>query len=208
MIRVLVVDDHAIVRAGVIHHLSSQDGVEVVGEAGSASEAVEVARTAAATVAVVDLRLPDGHGTDVCRTLLSSKLVEACVIHTSFADPKSLREALDAGALGYVLKSTDTDRLGQAITSAASGSRHIDPEAQAALDRYESGDTGDSRLELLSPQERRVLDLIATGLTNREIADEMSLAEKTVKNYVSNMLHKLGMKRRSEAAALAARLQQ
>ncbi|NND13662.1 MAG: response regulator transcription factor [Acidimicrobiia bacterium] len=208
MIRVLVVDDHAIVRAGVIHHLSSHDMVEVVGEAGSASEAIDVARTAGATVAVVDLRLPDGHGTDVCRTLLSSALVEACVIHTSFADPKSLRDALDAGALGYVLKSTDTARLGQAITSAASGVRHIDPEAQAALDRYESGDTGDGQLELLSPQERRVLDLIATGLTNREIADEMSLAEKTVKNYVSNMLHKLGMKRRSEAAALAARLQQ
>lgn len=207
MIRVLVVDDHAIVRAGIIHHLAGDESFEVVGEAGSVSEAVDVAQTAGATVAVVDLRLPDGHGTDLCRELLASELVEACVMHTSYADPQSLREALDAGALGYVLKSMDTDRLGQAIISAAAGTAHIDAEAQAALDRYESGETGDSQMELLSPQERRVLDLIAAGLTNREIADEMSLAEKTVKNYVSNMLHKLGMKRRSEAAALAARLQ-
>ena len=206
MIRVLVVDDHAIVRAGIVHHLTGEPDIKVVGEAGSVAEAIEVSNGSKASVAVLDLRLPDGSGADLCRQLIESSAVETCVIHTSFADPASLRQALDAGARGYVLKTMDTDRLIDAVRAAAAGETHIDEDARQALERFESGDTGDDQIERLSPQERRVLELISKGLTNREIADEMSLAEKTVKNYVSNMLHKLGMKRRSEAAALAARL--
>ncbi len=207
MIRVLVVDDHAIVRAGITHHLEGTGTMEVAGEASTAAETLEVAASCRADVAVLDLRLPDGSGTELCKRLLAADLVGACVIHTSFADPASLRAALDAGAKGYVLKTMDTDRLIEAIEGAAAGEAHIDPDAQAALERYESGESGDNQIDRLSPQERRVLELITKGLTNREIADEMALAEKTVKNYVSNMLHKLGMKRRSEAAALAARLE-
>lgn len=204
MIRVLVVDDHAIVRAGIIHHLEGEADIKVVGEAGSVAEALTL--KSKATVAVLDVRLPDGSGNDLCRQLIESSTVKTCVMHTSFADPASLRDALDAGARGYVLKTMDTDRLIDAIRAAADGETLIDDEARQALERFESGDSGDDQIERLSPQERRVLELISKGLTNREIADEMSLAEKTVKNYVSNMLHKLGMKRRSEAAALAARL--
>ena len=205
MIRVLVVDDHEVVRTGIVHHLERTGDIEVVAQAAGVTAAAAL-DDVQVDVAVLDVRLPDGSGTDLCRTLIDKGVAATCVMHTSYADPASLADALDAGARGYVLKTMDTDRLVDAIRQAHAGEVHIDEEAQAALDRWEAGDSGDDQIDRLSPQERKVLELISRGLTNREIADEMALAEKTVKNYVSNMLHKLGMKRRSEAAALAARL--
>lgn len=207
-VRVFLLDDHEIVRRGVRELLESA-GLEVVGEAGTAEEALRRAPAVSPDVAVLDVRLPDGDGVEVCRELRDKRPDLACLMLTSFSDDEALFDAVMAGASGYVLKQIKSSDLVEAIQRVARGESLLDPTATARLmDRLRSGVAGedDERLEQLTDQERRILDLLADGLTNRQIADRMFLAEKTVKNYVSNLLTKMGMDRRTEAAVYAARM--
>lgn len=203
-ISVFLVDDHEIVRRGVAHLLDREPDVEVVGEAASATEALARIPAVHPDVAILDVRLPDGEGISVCRDLRS--LLDpppACLMLTSYSDDQALFGAIVAGAAGYLLKDVAGTDLVSAVRTAAAGGSLIDPETAArALERLRA--PADPRYESLSPQERRILDLIATGLTNRRIGAELFLAEKTVKNYVSSLLHKLGFARRTEAAVYAA----
>ena len=206
-LRVLLVDDHEVVRQGVKALLEAQDSVTVVGEAGSASDAVRRVGYDSPDVVVMDVRLPDGSGVDACREIRSRFPNVKVLMLTSYADEEALVSAIMAGAAGYVLKRIDSDELVRSIERVGKGESLLDPEMTERLFRKIRGEAEeDPLLGRLSPQERRILDLIAEGMTNREIADELFLAEKTVKNYVSNLLGKLEMKRRSEAAAYAARL--
>ena len=206
-LRVLLVDDHEVVRQGVKALLEAQDSVAVVGEAGSASDAVRRVGYDSPDVVVMDVRLPDGSGVDACREIRSRFPHVKVRMLTSYADEEALVSAIMAGAAGYVLKRIDSDELVRSIERVGKGESLLDPEMTERLFRKIRGEAEeDPLLGRLSPQERRILDLIAEGMTNREIADELFLAEKTVKNYVSNLLGKLEMKRRSEAAAYAARL--
>jgi DNA-binding NarL/FixJ family response regulator len=181
----------------------------VVGEAGSAEEARNRIPICRPHVAVLDVQLPDGTGIEVCRDVRSDHPEIHCLMLTSFADDQALLDSVVAGASGYVLKQIRGSELVDDVRKVASGQSLLDPAAvKRMVDRLNAGSTaggGDPRLEGLSPQERRILDLLAEGLTNREIGERMFLAEKTVKNYVSNLLMKLGMKRRTEAAVFAAR---
>jgi len=203
-ISVFLVDDHEIVRRGAAHLLDREDDVTVVGEAASAAEALARMPAARPDVAVLDVRLPDGEGISVCRDIRS--LLDpppACLMLTSYSDDQALFGAVVAGAAGYLLKDVAGAGLVAAVRTAAAGGSLIDPETAArALERLRT--PTDPRYESLSPQERRILELIALGLTNRQIGDELFLAEKTVKNYVSSLLHKLGFARRTEAAVYAA----
>jgi len=203
-IRVLIVDDHEVVRAGIVSFMDGNDGITVVDETGSVTEAVESAARNRPDVVVMDVKLADGSGIDACRTIKEQDPEIKVVMFTAFADTDLLEAALDAGASGYVLKRMDVGVLRDAVRSVASGGFVLDPRAEAALEAGRSSTTDVSRLDRLSPQERRVLALIAEGLTNRQIARELALAEKTVKNYVSTVLRKLEMTRRSEAAAFRA----
>lgn len=204
--RVLIVDDHAVVREGLRALLDSQDDIEVVGEAGSAEEAVRRVGFDEPDLVVMDVQLPDGTGVDACREIRSRWPEVKVLILTSFADDGALHAAIMAGAAGYVLKRIQSNELVDAIRAAASGKALLDPELVDSVFRRIRGEVpGDPLLERLSSQELRVLELIEQGMTNRQIAAELHLAEKTVKNYVSNMLAKMGMSRRSEAAAYAAR---
>ncbi len=206
-LRVLLVDDHEVVRQGVKALLEAQDNMVVVGEAGSASDAVRRVGYDSPDVVVMDVRLPDGSGVDACREVRSRFPDVKVLMLTSYADEEALVSAIMAGAAGYVLKRIDSDELIRSIERVGKGESLLDPEMTERLFRKIRGEAEeDPLLGRLSPQERRILDLIAEGMTNREIADELFLAEKTVKNYVSNLLGKLEMKRRSEAAAYAARL--
>ena len=206
-IRVFLLDDHEIVRRGVRELLESFDGFEVVGEAGTAEEARQRILPTHPDVAVLDVRLPDGTGVEVCRDLHSARPDLACLMLTSFPDDEALFEAIMAGASGYVLKQVSGADLVQAIRAVAQGQSLIDPRLKArVLERVRRAPEEDERLRGLTPQERRILLLLTEGMTNRQIADEMYLAEKTVKNYVSNLLAKMGMHRRTEAAVYAARL--
>jgi len=206
-LRVLLVDDHEVVRQGVKALLEAQDNMVVVGEAGSASDAVRRVGYDSPDVVVMDVRLPDGSGVDACREVRSRFPDVKVLMLTSYADEEALVSAIMAGAAGYVLKRIDSDELIRSIQRVGKGESLLDPEMTERLFRKIRGEAEeDPLLGRLSPQERRILDLIAEGMTNREIADELFLAEKTVKNYVSNLLGKLEMKRRSEAAAYAARL--
>jgi two-component system response regulator DevR len=205
--RVFLLDDHEIVRRGLKELLDATDDLEVVGEAGTAEEALRRVPVAAPDVAVLDVRLPDGDGVEVCRELRSRCPEVRCLMLTSYADDEALFDAIMAGASGYVLKQIRGTDLVDAIRKVAAGQSLLDPGVTAqVLDRLRNGSTGDEKLDGLTDQERRILDLLAEGLTNREIADRMYLAEKTVKNYVSNLLAKMGMQRRTEAAVYAARL--
>lgn len=205
MIRVFLLDDHEVVRRGVKAALDAEPDLEVVGEAGSASSAVEAVRGCAPDVAVLDVRLGDGSGIDVCRQISSEFEDVKTLILTSFESDRALVDAGLAGAAGFVLKQIRSNELIEAIRHVADGRQLLDDAAvRLALRRLRNSEDG--RLLDLSAQERKVFDLIGEGLTNRQIADEICLAEKTVKNYVSNLLAKLGMSRRTEAAALAARL--
>jgi DNA-binding NarL/FixJ family response regulator len=206
-VRVFLLDDHEVVRRGIRELLAGEDDLEVVGEAGTAEEAINRVPSTRPDVAVLDVRLPDGDGIEVCRELRSRHPNLACLMLTSFADDEALFAAIMAGASGYVLKQIRGNELIVAIRAVAAGGSLLDPTVtKRVLERIRAGEPQDDNLARLSDQERRILDLIAEGKTNRQIAETIFLAEKTVKNYVSSILTKLGMERRSEAAAYAARL--
>jgi DNA-binding NarL/FixJ family response regulator len=207
-IRVFLLDDHEVVRRGVRDLLEAQEDFEVVGEASTAEEGLSRIPPTQPDVAIVDMRLPDGNGVEVCRDVRSRDPRIQCLILTSFADDEALFDAIMAGAAGYLLKQIKGTDLVDAIRRVASGQSLLDPEVTTrVLERLRKGPEEDERLARLTDQERKILDLIAEGLTNRQIAERIFLAEKTVKNYVSNLLAKLGMERRTEAAVFAARLQ-
>jgi two-component system response regulator DevR len=204
--RVFLVDDHEVVRRGLRDLLEAEHDMEVVGEAGTATDAITRIRSSRPDVAVLDVRLPDGDGIQVCREVRSENSELACLMLTSFADDEALLAAIMAGAAGYVLKEIRTNDLVASVRRVAAGESLLDPTiTKRVMDRIRSGPVIDPRLASLSDQERKILDLIALGKTNRQIADDMFLAEKTVKNYVSNLLAKLGMSRRTEAAVFAVR---
>jgi DNA-binding NarL/FixJ family response regulator len=208
-ITVFLLDDHEIVRRGLAQLLESEPDITVVGEAGTAAQALARIPALRPDVAVLDVRLPDGDGVEVCRDVRSSVTPPpACLMLTSFSDDEALFAAIMAGAAGYQLKQVAGVDLVSAIRTVAAGGSLLDPRATAAvLERLRRGDEpADPRLASLSPQERRILELIAEGMTNRQIGTELYLAEKTVKNYVSSLLHKLGFTRRTEAAVYAAEL--
>ena len=208
MVRVFLVDDHEVVRRGVAELLESDPDISVVGEAGSVAEALARVPAAQPDVAVLDLRLPDGNGVSLCRELKDLQPGLACLMLTSFGDDEALLDAVIAGAAGYVLKDVRGNDLLKAVRTVAAGGSLLDPHAASlVLARLRQPASTDPLAEL-SDQERRIFALIGEGLSNREIADRMSLAEKTVKNYVSNVLGKLGMQRRTQAALLAAELKQ
>ncbi len=207
MIRVFLVDDHEVVRRGVRDLLEADDDIEVVGEAGTVEQAVARSLALEIDVAVLDVRLPDGTGIDVCRELRSRDSELRCLMLTSFDDDQALFDAIVAGASGYVLKEIRGNDLVASVHRVARGENLFDPLAAArVIDRLRNPPAEDVRMASLSAQERRILTYLAEGLTNRQIGEQMYLAEKTVKNYVSNLLLKMGMHRRTEAAVYAARL--
>jgi two-component system, NarL family, response regulator DevR len=209
MVRVFLLDDHEIVRRGLRELLEAEDDITVVGEAGTADEARRRIPATRPDVAVLDVRLPDGDGVEVCRDVRSDHPEVACLMLTSFADDDALLAAVMAGASGYVLKQVKGHDLVDDIRTVAAGGSLLDPAVTArVMERVRDGadqPDDDEDIAALTPQERRILTLIGEGLTNRQIGEEMHLAEKTVKNYVSNLFAKLGMSRRSQAAAFAAR---
>ena len=207
--RVLLVDDHEVVRRGLRDLLSTEADVDVVAEAGGVDEAVVRTRAAEPDVAVVDMRLPDGDGLDLCRRLQDLPVPPRCLVLTAFDDEQALVGAINAGASGYLLKQVRGQDLVNAVREVAAGRSLLDPVTTArVLERMRrGGDRPADELEALTEQERRVLDLIGEGLTNRQIAERLFLAEKTVKNYVTAVLAKLGMERRTQAAAWVARRQ-
>jgi len=206
-IRVFLLDDHEIVRRGLRLLLDAEDDIEVVGEAGTAEEAVGRIPVTNPDVAVLDVRLADGTGIDVCREVRSVRPNIACIMLTSYADDEVVFESILAGAAGYVLKQVKGGDLIDAVRRVAAGQSLLDPNVTArALERLRHGPDEDERLRGLTDQQRKILELLADGRSNRDIAAELFLAEKTVKNYVSNLLRTLGMSRRTEAAVYAARL--
>ena len=207
-LRILLVDDHEVVRAGVKALLDAQEGMVVVGEADNAEEAVRRVGYDEPDVVVLDVRLPDGSGIEACREIRSRFPEVKVLMLTSFADEDALMAAILAGASGYVLKRVKSNELVTDIRKVGAGESLLDADMTERLfERLRSGPQEDPLLSRLSRQERTIVDHIAAGLTNRQIAEEMFLAEKTVKNYVSNLLSKMGMSRRSEAAAYVARLE-
>jgi two-component system response regulator DevR len=206
-VRLFLVDDHEIVRRGVAELLTSSGEFELVGEAGSVEQALHRLQGTAVDVAVLDVRLPDGNGVELCREIRSLYPDIKCLMLTSFSDDEALVDAAIAGAHGFALKQLRGTDIIDAVRTIASGKSLIDPATtKRALARLAEGSEADRTLAPLTDQERRIFDLIGDGLSNRQIAAEVYLAEKTVKNYVSSILAKLGMSRRTEAAALAARL--
>jgi two-component system response regulator DevR len=206
-IRVFLLDDHEIVRRGLRELLEAESDIEICAEAGTAEEALARIPPTAPDVAVLDVRLPDGDGVEVCREVRSRHPEIRCLMLTSYSDDEALFEAIMAGASGYLLKQIRGTDLVDAVRRVASGQSLLDPSVTASvLERLRAGPETDERLQRLTEQERRILDLIAEGLTNRQIAERVHLAEKTVKNYVSNLLAKLGMERRTQAAVYATRL--
>jgi len=206
-VRVFLLDDHEVVRTGLRALLEASEDIEVVGEAATVAEALARIPPTRPDVAILDVRLPDGSGVEVCREVRSNLPEVACVMLTSYADDEALFAAIMAGAAGYVLKQVENTDLVDAVRRVAAGQSLLDPVlTERVLERLREGPQVDSRLASLTHQERRILDLIADGQTNRQIAASMYLAEKTVKNYVSNVLAKLGMERRTQAATYAARL--
>ncbi len=207
MIRVFLLDDHEVVRAGVREMLHHEGDIEVVGEAGSAVEAAHRIPALRPDVAVLDARLPDGNGIDVCRDIRSVDPSIKALILTSYEDDEALFAAIMAGASGYVLKQIRGTDLVDAVRRVAAGQSMLDPAVtQRVLERIRTGVGEPAELKSLSEQERRILVHVTAGLTNREIAAKMFLAEKTVKNYVSSLLAKLGLERRTQAAVLATKL--
>jgi len=206
-IRIFLLDDHEVVRRGVANLLELEGDLTVVGEAGSIAEAMARVPATRPDVAVFDVRLPDGSGVEACRDLRDRTPGTVYLMLTSYADDEALFEAIMAGASGYVLKDIRGNDLVDAIRTVASGKSLLDPAlTQRVLERIRAGRDGDGRLTALSDQERRILELIGEGLTNRQIGDRLHLAEKTVKNYVSSLLAKLGMERRTQAAAFVTRM--
>ncbi len=206
-IRVFLLDDHEIVREGVRRLLEADGDLVVVGEAATAAEALELVGGCHADVAVLDVRLPDGDGITVCREIRSRHPEVSCLMLTSFADDEALAQAVMAGANGYVLKQIHGNELVASVRAVAAGHSLIDgATTRRLLDSMQQAHKESRGAESLTTREKEILELIAAGRTNRQIGEELYLAEKTVKNYVSNLLAKLGMGRRSEAAAYAARL--
>lgn len=207
MITVVVVDDHEIVRRGVTDLIGTDPNVEVIGEAGSCAQALARIPALAPNVAIVDVQLPDGSGIDLCRMLLTRTPNMSCLLLSSSTDDVEILNAIRAGARGYVVKDISGGDLTQAVIAVGSGRSLFDRRRTAALmDRLRARTRGPDLPHHLTPQERTLLDLIGEGLTNRQIAERMFLAEKTVKNYVSRLLAKLGMQRRTQAAVYASRL--
>ena len=206
-LRVFLLDDHEIVRQGLKALLESEPDLEVVGEASNAAEALARVPALKPDVAVLDVRLPDGDGITVCRELRSALPDLACLMLTSFGDDDALVSAIMAGASGYVLKQIRGSDLVGAVRTVGRGGSLLDPAATARLlHRMRTESSRKDPLEALTDQERKILDLIGEGLTNREIGERMFLAEKTVKNYVSSVLSKLGLVRRTQAAVLIAEM--
>ncbi|MEV0740929.1 response regulator transcription factor [Streptomyces sp. NPDC050549] len=208
-ISVFLLDDHEVVRRGVHELLSVEEDIEVVGEAGTAADALVRIAAVRPDVAILDVRLPDGSGVEVCREIRARDESVKCLMLTSFADDEALFDAIMAGASGYALKAIRGNELLSAVRDVAAGKSLLDPVATAqVLERLRNGGAKpDDGLDALTDQERRILDLIGEGLTNRAIGERLHLAEKTIKNYVSSLLSKLGMERRSQAAAYVARRQ-
>jgi DNA-binding NarL/FixJ family response regulator len=207
VIRVYLLDDHEVVRRGIRDLLEQEEDIEVVGEAGLAAEAVGRIPVLKPDVAILDARLPDGSGIDVCRDVRSADPSIRALILTSYEDDEALFAAIMAGAAGYVLKQIRGNDLVDTVRRVAAGQSMLDPAVtQRVLERIRQGNDQPDELRNLTDQERRILGFIAEGMTNREIAGKMFLAEKTVKNYVSSLLAKLGLERRTQAAVLATRL--
>jgi two-component system response regulator DevR len=205
-LRIFLLDDHEIVRAGLRALFDSSDEFLVVGEAAAIREALDRIPPTRPDVALLDVRLPDGSGIEVCREIRSSAPGIACVMLTSYADDEALSAAVLAGASGYILKQVGSSNLLEDIRRVGAGHSLLDPSlVELTRQRFMGGSEADPLLASLTPQERRILDLIAEGQTNRQIAEALYLAEKTVKNYVSNLLAKLGMDRRTQAASYATR---
>nr|WP_297343154.1 response regulator transcription factor [Amnibacterium sp.] len=203
VITVFLVDDHELVRRGVAEMLEADPGIRVVGEAGSVEQGRGRILATLPAVALLDVRLPDGSGIDLCRDLHGSAPQVRCVMLTGYDDDEAMYAAVIADASGYVLKDIRGSRLIDVVKKVAAGRSALDPLlVKAVRDRLRSGPSADPRLIDLSPREREVLGLIADGLTNRNIGIRLSLAEKTVKNYVSSLLSKLGLQSRTQAAVL------
>jgi DNA-binding NarL/FixJ family response regulator len=206
-ISVFLLDDHEIVRRGVRELLEAERDITVIGEAGTAESALARIPALAPDVAILDVRLPDGDGVSVCREIRSRLPETACLMLTSFGDDEALFDAIMAGAAGYVLKQIRGTDLVGAVRAIASGESLLDPKAASrVMQRMRDQAVRQDPLASLTGQERRILELIGEGLTNRQIGERMFLAEKTVKNYVSALFSKLGMERRTQAAAYAAKM--
>lgn len=204
--KVFLLDDHEVVRRGVKDLINQEDDLTVVGEAGSVAEAIAAVAASRPDVAVLDVQLEDGTGIEVCRDIRSAYPEVRCMMLTSFSDDEALLDSIVAGAAGYVLKQIRGNELVTSIRRVAAGQMlHDATTRERAIERLRRAPDEDHRLASLTPQERKILVLLTEGLTNRQIGERMSLAEKTVKNYITNLLAKLGMKRRTEAAVYAAR---
>jgi len=205
-IRVFLLDDHEIVRRGLTDLVSVSPDMQVVGEAGTAAEALARIPATRPDVAVLDVRLPDRSGIEVCREIRSTLPDVHCLMLTSFSDDEAIFDAIMAGAAGYALKEIKGTDLLDAIRQVAAGRSLLDPIAtQRVLDRMRQQNSSDGRLDSLTNQELQILELIGEGMTNRQIGETLHLAEKTIKNYVSSLFAKMGMERRTQAAAFAAR---
>ena len=208
LLKVLLVDDHEVVRAGLRGMIDAQPDMTVVGEAGTSEEGVRHVGFDSPDVVVLDVRLPDGSGVEACRDIRARFPDVKVLMLTSFADEEALMAAILAGASGYVLKRVKSDDLVENIRRVGAGESLLDPAMTERLfERLRNGPRDDPLLSKLTNQELVIVEHIAQGKTNKQIADEMFLAEKTVKNYVSNLLTKMGMSRRTEAAAYVARIE-
>lgn len=208
-IRVFLLDDHEVVRRGLTDLVHATSDLVVVGEAGTVDEALRRIPAAKPDVAILDARLPDGSGIDVCREIRSSRPETRCLILTSYDEDEALFAAVMAGASGYLLKQIRGSSLTDAIRQVAAGRSLLDPAVTGKLlDRLRNSSHPDPRLSTLTEREREILDLITEGLTNRQIGERLFLAEKTVKNYVSGLLTKLDMERRTQAAVYGAQVRQ
>lgn len=207
LIKVFLLDDHEIVRHGVSEMVNAEADMTVVSQAATGPQALRAVKSTSPHVAVLDVRLEEGNGIEVCRDIRSEYPDVACLILTSFADDHALLDAAMAGAAGYVLKQIRGNELIESIRKVAAGAQLLDQaQVRLGLQRLKNSDEG--RLDTLTPQERKIFDLIGDGMSNRQIAGELYLAEKTVKNYISNLFAKLGMTRRTEAAAFSARVEE
>ena len=206
-VRVFTLDDHELVRAGIRALLSTRDDVELVGEASNAADALAAIADLQPDVALLDIMLGGGNGIDVCRQIRARHPEVRCIMLTSIAEDEAMQSAVLAGASGYMLKQVSAADLAKAVTLVAAGNSLLDPRVtEGALERVRADAKCRDDLARLSDQERRILELIGEGCTNRQIGENLFLAEKTVKNYVTSILSKLGMQRRTEVAAFAARL--
>jgi two-component system, NarL family, response regulator DevR len=204
--RVLLCDDHEVVREGLRGLIARQEGMTVVGEAGTVAEVVEAAARTKPDVVIMDVRLPDGSGVEACRTIRETRPETKVIMLTSYADDDALFASIIAGASGYLLKQTRGQAVADAIIAVASGRSLLDPDVTGkVLERIRQSRDEDPALTSLTEQERRVLAGLAEGQSNREIGEKLFLSEKTVKNYVSRILDKLGLSRRAEAAAFMAK---